>query len=201
MRMLSNATALPPHLSDSAYSSKMIIGGGLAGLTVRAVTIAAISGVSERDARALVTKTIGEPSRSGRTPVSQKWFLSKRNLRLQSAYLLLSYAKYREHFDGALSPFSLGLAFTLTYDNYRRMYGANAEISAERLALLVKDGFGTRWRKIASGATSDFEHDNVKVLKCRKCMLPHLVEAEKINYVCEECQEGAKPARKSRRGS
>lgn len=177
--------------ASQSYSSKIAIAEALAGFSVRAVTIAAVARIRPADARDIFVRFVGVPSKSGQTPKSHRWFLGRRTLRLHSAFLLLSYASYRQQYEPNYD--AHGIAFVLAYYNYQCLFpGQQPEISAERLALLINAGFGSRWRKIPDGVPSDFEADNVKILKCRKCALPHLVEAHQIGYVCEECQAATK---------
>jgi hypothetical protein len=178
------------HKASAHYANKVVIAEVLAGFGVRAVTITAVARVRPTDARAIYTRFVGSPSRSGRTPTSHKWFLGSRSLRLQSAFVLLTFAMYRQQYEGEFD--AHGISFVLTLYNYQSLYRNKGEISGERMALLINDGFGARWRQIPTGGTSDFEHDNVKILKCRGCALPHLVEAHKIGYTCESCLDAAK---------
>ena len=103
------------------------------------------------------------------------------------AFLLLMYAAYRERHSADHD--AHGIAFTLAYHNYRRLYPGDALISPERLALLIGGGYTVGWREIPKGGASKFMAGNVKVAKCRRCGLPHLVEAHFRKYECSACIE------------
>lgn len=175
------------HKSSPTYVEKCAVAEALVRFGARAVTVSQIARIKDADARRLHKEITGEPSRSGQTPKNPRWFLNSQSLRMQAAFLLLTYVAYRQHCEPDFD--SLGTAFVASYDLYQRIYAGKGDISTERLALLIVDGFGSRWRKIPDGASSDFEHDNIKVMKCRKCNTPHLVEAHQLGYVCDSCQE------------
>lgn len=178
------------HKSSPSYVEKCAVAEALVRFGARSVTVSAIARIKELDARRIYKEITGEPSRSGQTPKNPRWFLSSQSIRMQAAFLLLTYVAYRQHCEPDFD--SLGTAFVASYDLYQRIYAGKGDISTERFALLIVDGFGSRWRKIAEGTSSDFEHDNIKVLSCRKCKTPPLVEAHQLRYVCDSCQEPRK---------
>lgn len=174
------------HKASAPYASKVAIAQFLAGMGARAVTITAVARTKPADSRAIYKEVNGTQSLSGQTPTNHEWFLGSRQLRLQAAYLLLMYASYRER--NSTEADAHGIAFTLAYHNYRRLYPGEALVSPERLALLIGGGYSIGWREIPKGGVSKFAAGNVKVARCRKCALPHLVEAHFRKYECAECQ-------------
>jgi hypothetical protein len=174
------------HKASAPYASKVAIAQALAGMGARAVTITAVARTKPADSRAIYKEVNGTQSLSGQTPTNHEWFLGSRQLRLQAAYLLLMYAAYRER--NSVEADAHGIAFTLAYLNYRRLYPVDALISPERLALLIGGGYSIGWREIPKGGVSKFAAGNVKVARCRKCALPHLVEAHFRKYECAACQ-------------
>jgi hypothetical protein len=183
---MQNTSGVFSHKSSNTYASKIVIAQALASMNARAVTITSVARTKPADSRAIYKSVTGSQSQSGQTPTNHEWFLGSRPLRLHSAMLLLMYALYREQH--RTSDDAHGIAFTLTLYNYQLMYGKEALISPERMVLLIGHGFGIGWREITKGGPSKFAADNVKVMKCRVCKIPHLVEAHFINYLCGECQ-------------
>jgi len=177
------------HKASAPYASKVAIAQALAGMGARAVTITAVARTKPADSRAIYKEVNGTQSLSGQTPTNHEWFLGSRQLRLQAAYLLLMYAAYRER--DSIEADAHGIAFTLAYHDYRRLFPGDALISPERLALLIGGGYSIGWREIPKGGVSKFAAGNVKVAKCRKCALPHLVEAHFRKYECADCQAKA----------
>lgn len=173
------------HKASAPYASKVAIAQALAGLGARAVTLTSVARTKPADSRAIYKEVNGTQSLSGQTPTNHEWFLGSRPLRLQAAFLLLMYAAYRERHNAEAD--AHGIAFTLAYHNYRRLYPGEALISPERLALLIGGGYSIGWREIPKGGVSKFAAGNVKVAKCRKCALPHLVEAHFRKYECADC--------------
>jgi hypothetical protein len=180
-----NTSGVFSHKSSNTYASKIAIAQALAGMSARAVTITSVARTKPADSRAIYKSITGAQSQSGQTPTNHEWFLGSRPLRMHGAMLLLMYALYREQHKN--SDDAHGIAFTLTLYNYQLMYGRDALISPERMVLLISHGFGIGWRDITKGGPSRFPADNVKVMRCRTCKLPHLVEAHFISYVCGEC--------------
>lgn len=180
------------HKASAPYASKVAIAQALASMGARAVTITAIARTKPADSRAIYKEVNGTQSLSGQTPTNHEWFLGSRSLRLQASFLLLMYAGYRERHSAEAD--AHGIAFTLAYHNYRRLYPDEAMISPERLALLIGGGYSIGWREIPKGGVSKFAAGNVKVAKCRKCKLPHLAEAHFRSYHCADCQARADEA-------
>lgn len=174
------------HKASAPYASKVAIAQALAAVGARAVTITAVARTKPADSRAIYKEVNGTQSLSGQTPTNHEWFLGSRSLRLQAAFLLLTYAAYRE--SNSAHPDAHGIAFTLAYHNYRRLYPSEVMISPERLALLIGGGYSVGWREIPKGGVSKFTAGNVKVAKCRKCGLAHLAEAHFRKYECADCQ-------------
>jgi hypothetical protein len=167
------------------YASKLAVAHELARLGARAVTITSVARTKPADSRLTFKRVHGSQSQSGQTPTDHEWFLANRTRRLHAAFLLITYAKYRlslEH-----SPDAHGLAFAVALRNYGDLCGSGAPVSPERLNLLVGTGFGIGWRDIIKGGSSKFSSDNVRVLNCRKCRVPHLVEDFYVNYICTAC--------------
>ena len=173
------------HKASLAYASKVVIAQALAGMGSRAVTLTSVARTKPADSRAIYKRVTGKQSQSGQTPTNHEWFLSSRTLRLHAAMLLLMYASYREKHDKLHD--AHGIAFTLSYNNYLGVCRSDPQISPERFALLAGTGFSIGWRDIPRGGASKFPHSNVKVMRCRKCKLPHLVEAHFVRHTCSEC--------------
>lgn len=167
------------------YASKLAIANELAKLGARAVTITAVARTKPADSRAVHKRVRGHQSQSGQTPTDHEWFLLNRTRRLHAAYLLIVYAMFRSAHES--SPDSHGLAFTMAYRDYKQLTQGKPVITPERLNLLITTGYGIGWRDITRGGASKFPSDNVKVMNCRKCRVPHLVEAHYLNYVCPAC--------------
>lgn len=173
------------HKASAPYASKVAIAQALAAMGARAVTITAVARTKPADSRAIYKEVNGTQSLSGQTPTNHEWFLGSRTLRLQAAFLLLMYADYRQRHSAEAD--AHGIAFTLAYHNYRRLYPTDVLISPERLALLIGGGYSIGWREIPKGGSSKFLAGNVKVAKCRSCGLPHLCEAHFRKYECTDC--------------
>lgn len=180
-----HTTGTLDHKASFSYSSKVSIAQALAGMNARAVTMTAVARTKPADSRAIYKSVTGSQSQSGQTPTNHEWFLGSRTLRLHSAMLLLMYAAYREKHEPL--PDAHGIAFTLAYNNYLNLCMGTALISPERFALLAGNGYSIGWRDIPKGGASKFLRDNVKVMKCRQCRVPHLVEAHFVRYKCAEC--------------
>jgi hypothetical protein len=180
-----NTTGNLDHKASVQYASKVAIAQALAGMGCRAVTLTSVARTKPADSRAIVKTTTGMQSQSGQTPTNHAYFLSNRSLRLHAAMLLLMYAAYREKHEPL--PDAHGIAFTLTYNNYLRMCRSEPLISPERFSLLAGNGFSIGWREIPRGGASKFPHDNVKVMRCRRCKTPHLAEAHFVRYTCTDC--------------
>lgn len=172
------------HITE-AYASKLAVGRSLANLGARSVTITAVAKTRPTDSSMLYMQVNGCQSPSGQTPKDQLWFLKTIEQRQHAAFLLLVYAKYRAQFEP--KPDAHGLAFSLAYSTYLRLTNSTYEtalVSIERFNLLAGVGFQFGWRGILQGGSSKFASDNVKVLNCRKCGNPFLVEAHFMNYDC-----------------
>lgn len=180
-----NTTGNLDHKASASYASKVAVGQALAAFGARAVTLTTVARTKPADSRAIVKTITGTQSQSGQTPTNHAWFLGNRQLRQHSALLLLMYAAYREKHEPL--PDAHGIAFTLTYNNYLGVCRGKALISPERFALLAGNGFSIGWRDIPRGGASKFPHDNVKVMRCRKCRVPHLIEAHFRSHTCSEC--------------
>lgn len=167
------------------YQSKLDMATELASLGARAVTITAVARTKSSDSRIAYKQIHGRQSQSGQTPTDHEWFLTNQTRRQHAAYLLITYAKYRAHLQQ--SPDAHGLAFIMAYKNYLALCKNNPAINLERLNLLITTGYGIGWKDITKGGSSKFGSGNVRVMKCRKCTIPHLVEAHYINYVCPTC--------------
>lgn len=167
------------------YASKLAIAVELAKLGARAVTITSVARTKPADSRIVYKQVRGNQSQSGQTPTDHQWFLFNRTRRLHGAFLLLSYFTYRtRHKD---NPDAHGLAYTLAYKVYKQITDENPIVSPERFNLLVGHGFSIGWQGIIKGGSSKFPFDNVKVVNCRKCRMPHLAEAHFLSYVCPVC--------------
>jgi hypothetical protein len=182
---MQNTTGNLDHKASLAYASKVAIAQANAAMGARAVTLTSVARTKPADSRAIYKSVTGNQSQSGQTPTNHEWFLQSRNLRLHSAMLLLMYAAYREKHEPL--PDAHGIAFTLSYSNYLGVCRGEALISPERFALLAGNGFSIGWRDIPRGGASKFPHDNLKVMRCRKCRLPHLIEAHYVRHTCTEC--------------
>lgn len=183
---MQNTTGNLDHKASAQYASKVAIAQALAGMNARAVTLTSVARTKPADSRAIYKSVTGFQSQSGQTPTNHEYFLTNRSLRLHAALLLLMYAAYREKHEPL--PDAHGIAFTLSYNDYLRMCGSEHLISPERFALLAGNGFSIGWREIPRGGASKFPHDNVKVMRCRKCRIPHLTEAHFVRYTCTGCQ-------------
>lgn len=168
------------------YASKLCVADYLGKLRARAVTITAVARTRPTDSAAAYARHNGLRSPPGQTPKDHRWFLREPQNRRHAALLLLLYAKYRAVFEPQAD--SHGLAFSIAYATYLRVTGKDSDsalVSIERFNLLVGTGFGYGWRGIPNGSSSKFAEDNVKILNCTKCKLPHLVEAHRLNYECK----------------
>jgi hypothetical protein len=168
---------------QSAYQAKRDIAEELAVLGARAVTISAVAKTNPSDSRDLYKQIRKTQSQSGQTPTDHEWFLANRTRRLHGALLLLMYARYRTGLN--LQHDGHGLAFALTLRSYHQLFKEEAIVSPERFSLLATNGFAIGWQNIIRGGASKFRSDNVKVMKCRKCLIPHLVEAHFLNFTCQ----------------
>jgi hypothetical protein len=180
-----NTTGNLDHKTSVSYASKVVIAKALAGMGARAVTLTSVARTKPADSRAIYKSVTGTQSQSGQTPTNHEWFLATRSHRLHSAMLLLMYAAYREKHEPL--PDAHGIAFTLAYNNYLGVCRSEPLISPERFALLAGNGFSIGWRDIPKGGASKFPHDNVKVMRCRKCRVPHLIQAHYVRHTCSEC--------------
>lgn len=171
--------------TSETYASKIAIATELAHLGCRAVTLTAAARTKPADSRHVYRKIRGEQSQSGQTPSDHEWFFVTKTRRMHAAFLLLTYAKYRAHHAG--DPDAHGLAFTLALRMYHALTGQEAPISPERWNLLIGKGYDRNWRVIPQGGATSFLDDNGKVLRCRKCRVPHFVEAHYMNYTCPTC--------------
>lgn len=167
----------------SAYQAKLDIAEELALLGARAVTISSVAKTNPSDSRELFKQIRKTQSQSGQTPTDHEWFLANRTRRLHGALLLLMYAQFRAELN--LQHDGHGLAFTLALRSYHQLFKEDAIVSPERFSLLATNGYAIGWQNIIRGGASKFRSDNVKVMKCRKCLIPHLVEAHYINYTCQ----------------
>lgn len=170
---------------SSQYSSKLVIAKELASLGARAVTITAIARTRPADSRIVHRDVRGHQSQSGRTPTDHEWFLANRTRRMHAAFLLVSYAKYRQAHEE--SPDSHGLAFTMAYRDYVKVCKGKPLAPIERVNLLISNGYGIGWRNITKGGSSKFPSGNVKVINCKRCRTPHLVEEHSLSYICAAC--------------
>ena len=182
---MQNTTGNLDHKASVSYASKVAISQALAAMGARAVTLTSVARTKPADSRAIYKTVTGTQSQSGQTPTNHEWFLGSRTLRLHSALLLLMYAAYREKHEPLHD--AHGIAFTLSYNNYLGLCMGAALSSPERFALLAGNGYSIGWREISRGGASKFPRDNVKVMRCRKCQLPHLVEAHFVRHTCTEC--------------
>ena len=168
-----------------AYAGKISIAAECAALGCRAVTITAVARTRPSDSRSIYKKIWGQQSKPGQTPDNHEWFLASQDRRLHAAYLLMCYSMIRQQYRNIEN--SHGMAFTLTLRRYKKLprhkNGADMLVSPERFSLLL-GGYALDWMDILKGATSKFDGTNVKILRCRKCQVPHLVESHHITYVC-----------------
>lgn len=171
------------HISDS-YASKLAIAFELAKLRARAVTITAIAKTRTQHSSEKYQQVWGRQSPPGRTPSDHEWFLGTQQRRRHAALLLLMYHQYRVSYEP--DPDAHGLAFVMAYRRYVLVTHNRPVIEINRLNLLIHTGFGIGWRGILKGGASKFDSENVKVLNCRKCRIPHLVEAHFRSYECPD---------------
>lgn len=173
---------------QSAYQSKIDIAEELAFLGARAVTISAVAKTNAADSRDIFKRIRKAQSQSGQTPKDHQWFFANRARRLHGALLLLLYCKYRTGLN--IPHDGHGIAFAMTLRTYHKLYPNSDDqvVSPERFSLLVTVGFQFGWQKIIRGEASKFRSDNLKVMKCRKCNLPHVAEAHYRTYVCPLCE-------------
>lgn len=166
------------------YESKLYMARALAALGARAVTITAVARTKSDDSRKIHRQVNGHGSNPGQTPTDPEWLMANRTRRLHAALLLIFYEGWRKTYQSL--PDAHGLAFIMAYRDYQRLVPGNQAINPERLNLLVS-GFNIGWREITKGGSSKFATDNVRVMNCKKCRLPHLVEAHHITYICPVC--------------
>lgn len=184
-----------PTLSK-AYASKIAVADALGMLRARAVTITAVARTRPVDSTAAYIRATGQSPHRGQKPKVARWALKTMEHRRHAAVLLLAYAQLRATF--AERADAHGVAFVLAYQRYLAMVAAEpggALVSIDRFNLLVGTGYSLGWRSISTGGTSKFADDNVKILRCTRCSLPHLVEAHRQRYKCDECIAAAKPSR------
>lgn len=167
------------------YPSKLALAKNLAAMGARAVTITAIARTRPADSRLVHKDVTGQHSNPGRTPTDHEWFLSNQTRRRHAAALLVAYERYRAAHSE--SPDSHGIAFTLTYSDYRRMCNGRPLVPIERVNLLITNGYGIGWCSISKGGSSKFTSANVKVIACKKCGILHLAESHCLSYVCASC--------------
>jgi hypothetical protein len=174
---------------SAAYASKLAIGIELARHSARAITITSAARLKASDARAIYRQVNGRGSNPGNTPYDPQWFLSNKIKRQHSALLLLLYCKYRTNLELSDAKHDAhGLALALAFRVYSKVTNDTPVINLNRLNFLIGKGFCIGWRDIIKGGSSKFELDNVKVITCKVCKIPHLAEAHFVNYVCAECQ-------------
>jgi hypothetical protein len=175
-------------LIQPAYQNKIDVAEYLAALGCRAVTISAVAKTVAADARDIYKRVNNTLSPSGQTPKDHQWFLQNQQRRQHGAFLLLMYCKFRTGLEETAKHDAHGLAFALTLKIYRDVFklaaGEELLVSPERFSLLVTNGYQFGWREIIRGKTSSFRSDNVKIMKCRKCKMPHLTEAHYVSYEC-----------------
>jgi len=173
------------HITNS-YASKLAIAGELARMGARAVTISSVARTKPADSRAKYKQLQGNQSRSGQTPTDHQWFLASQTRRQHGAFLLMTYAKYRQYLEP--QPDAHGLAFVMAYNLYTRAINGEPLVSLERFNLLVGKGFVIGWRDILKGGHSKFDSENVKVTMCKRCRIHHIAEAHYLNYICAQCE-------------
>lgn len=174
--------------TSDVYAAKLAIGHALAGMGMRAVTISEVAGTKPADSRETFRRVTGKQSSSGQTPTYHQWFLQSKIRRMHGAALCLWYVMYRQAYEGR-HPNPHGIAFLLAYKLYRQVLGAQVadtenDLTGERLHLLIGKGFERNWRQIPAGAPTTFDHDNLKIMQCRRCRVPHLVAAHHVSYDC-----------------
>jgi hypothetical protein len=170
---------------SDTYASKIRIAEKLAQMDCRAVTLSAVAKTRPLDSRKVVKQVKGTHSNSGQTPSDHQWFFETVDRRRLGALLVLEYHYQRERYNDNHD--AHGVAFALAFDRYFKFFKGDTQINPERFNLLVTKGYDLNWRKIASGESTIFEYDNVCVLLCRSCRIPHLVEAHLVSYTCPRC--------------
>lgn len=173
------------------YESKLVIAGELARMGMRAVTLTDVAMTKPADSREAYRAINGKQSSSGQTPTFHRWFFQTKTRRMHAALLCLMYVKYRKFYEGR-DPNPHGMAFTVAFKTYKNILGERPldeenEITGERLNLLIGKGFEVTWKRIAEGERTTFGDDEAKVMACRKCRVPHLAEAHRVDYVCDTC--------------
>ena len=133
----------------------------------------------------------------------------------------------RFSYEHPLSPYGHLIGITLAYSTYRRCFTSDAvpPVNIERFEMLAsgynlpkKSEFAAgvkeagqeiaSWRKIPSGGTGLHERkivrkgfeklSSTKVMSCRICRIPHLVEGYRLaQWSCNDCVRAAKAAKKA----
>lgn len=174
-------------ITSPTYASKIALAQALAGLNCRAVTITAVARTKAIDSRVIYKQIHKSQSEPGQTPTNHNWFLMGQDRRKHGAMLLILYAKFRLIYQDVND--SHGIAFALALRRYKMMTAGNEVVSPERFNLLVTWGFSLNWKNILKGDSSKFEYGNVKLMLCKKCRTPHIVESHYLNYICQSHKE------------
>lgn len=174
------------------YESKLHVAGELARMGMRAVTLTDVANTKPADSRNAYREINGKQSSSGQTPTFHPWFFQNKTRRMHAALLCLMYAKYRQFYEDQGNPTPHGVAFTVIFKLYHKILGGRRmdeenEITGERLNLLIGKGFEVTWKRIPAGESTTFGDSEAKVMACRKCRVPHLVEAHRVDYHCDTC--------------
>lgn len=183
---------------SETYASKMVQAKVGAQLGFRAVTLTNIANTKPTDSRQAFRMVNGRQSSSGQTPTFHQFFFANKTRRMHAAFLLLKYFSYRNSPTVSRDPNPHGLAFISAYTDYLCRLGitgpgkqALAEndnlITGERFNLLIGKGYERNWRELLSGAITCFDTENGKLMLCRKCRVPHFVEAHFMKYLCDWC--------------
>lgn len=183
--------------TSNTYASKLVQAHHGALLGMRAVTLTDVAGTKPADSRQAFRAVNKRQSSSGQTPTFHQFFFANKQRRMHAAYLLLKYYAYRMSPEIAADPNPHGLAFLSAFDDYRLRLGifdvkkindSETAITGERMNLLIGKGYDRNWREIPKGGVTCFENDNGKIMACRRCEVPHFVEAHYVNYICTECE-------------
>ncbi len=170
---------------STTYANRLAIVEEFAHLGARAVVLSNLCHIRPAEAREICRQIQKKQATSGQTPTDHQWFLQTHERRKHGALLLLLFARFAEYHQQQLPNDYIALGALLAYKTYSRLV-PDRLVSVERFFLLIDGGF--KLSGIFHHGYSGYGTDNIKILKCKNCQIPHLVEDFRISFICPACK-------------
>lgn len=170
---------------STTYANRLLIVEEFARLGARPVSLAALCRIRAADARRICRQIQQKVASSGQTPSDHRWFLQTHERRKHGALLLLLFSRFALCHQQAFPQDYLALGALQAYKTYARLIPERL-VSIERFILLIDGKFDLH--RIAHHGCSHYHADNIRIIKCKRCQIPHLVEDFRLSFICPDCK-------------